>query len=116
MPHPDDTATRLAKRKVVIGDWRSDWKRITGEEFSYRSFAERTHEDDVAGVVRELVRGHTTGKLDVVYRVRNADGNYCRIHGVGVLMFDEWTGYIDCLGKDDCESTVSWFRLLYFPK
>jgi hypothetical protein len=81
--------------------WGDDYQRITGESYSLHGWLSRLHPEDVVSSVRDIVRGFRTRRIDLVYRVRNASGEYVRVRAQVRLMFGEWIGVINCLGRKD---------------
>lgn len=114
MPDRDDTATTRLKRVIERHeeDWRADYERITGEPYNLRGWLLRLHPDDVVPAIRELHRGALVGRIDVVYRMRDAAGQYARVRGAVRLMFGRWVGVIYCLGRTDCATPSAICRIL----
>jgi hypothetical protein len=71
------------------------------------------HPEDVVSTIRCLVRGIRDGRIDLVYRIRAASGDYCRVRGTVRLMFGEWIGVINCLGRNDGFVSEGLARVFY---
>lgn len=96
-----ETAARQNKGRASES-YPNDFERITGEPYSLRAIILRTHPDDIVAAIRHLVRACAAGRFDHIYRLRAANGEYCRAHGYATMIEGRWVGHIDVLGRTDC--------------
>lgn len=109
---PDDTASKRraqkAPREDIARDWQDDLSAITGEPFHRSTFWLRVHPDDVVRVVRAVVQGCRSRRIEVEYRLRDWSGAYVAVRAAVYRIPDEhgvevWSGAVRRLVRPDCE-------------
>lgn len=100
---PNGTDQPIPAKITPLHDhtWRDDYLRITGDPYSLCGWLSRLHPEDVVSAVRDVVRGVLARRFDMVYRIRAASGEYCKVRAQVRLVGTEWVGVINCLGRKD---------------
>jgi hypothetical protein len=112
MPHDTDQPTEAKVIPLHDQTWRDDYLRITGEPYSLRGWLSRMHPDGVVYAIRDLVRGVVAGRIDMVYRIRAASGEYHKVRAQVRRVGNEWVGVINCLGRKDSATPATIARHL----